>query len=615
VGFNWLYPGARAAGRPGGIISPLGAQYVPPRGVLRGGIGEFRAPYQASLVSNAIVNTGLAGTTVERVTCIGPDAPVPDWNAFLANPSSVPATCGAGGTTFTDAAPSVELFDRSYTNARRWTGNLSWASAYKRSYYTIDASYSRNVAQPGLVDLNFAGTPAFTLSNENDRPIYVPATSIDTTTGLVSPVAARRSADFGRVVSRRSDLEARVAQATINLVPYYPERFSSLIGNVAYTYSHSRSIARGFDGATFGDPRSTEWATGFMPAHQIRLQLGYRIPKINSSITTFWNFQSGLPYTPLVAGDINGDGLANDRAFVFSPRSAPTPEMAGDLATLLATTTPEARRCLERQFDHAASRNSCRRPWTTMMNARFDWNRRFGDNFHYVTGSISFSNPLAGVDRLLHGGNGLHGWGIPAMPDPTLYLVRGFDQANKRFIYDVNPRFGNTRPSIAALYNPFRITFDISFSLNGNVARRQVELYLRPTRSAPGVRPPVDTIFRRLRSTGITPIDNYYWMLANADSLLLSREQVATITAAQTRRRAKVDSLYRGMAAELANLPASYDADAVTKRVQQVNQQIFSQPPSEVEEIRNTLTAIQFRLLPPILQQSLTPRTPPPRRP
>jgi hypothetical protein len=250
-----------------------------------------------------------------------------------------------------------------------------------------------------------------------------------------------------------------------------------------------------------------------------------------------------------------------------------------------------------------------------MMNARFDWNRRFGDNFHYVTGSISFSNPLAGVDRLLHGGNGLHGWGIPAMPDPTLYLVRGFDQANKRFIYDVNPRFGNTRPSIAALYNPFRITFDISFSLNGNVARRQVELYLRPTRSAPGVRPPVDTIFRRLRSTGITPIDNYYWMLANADSLLLSREQVATITAAQTRRRAKVDSLYRGMAAELANLPASYDADAVTKRVQQVNQQIFSQPPSEVEEIRNTLTAIQFRLLPPILQQSLTPRTPPPRRP
>jgi hypothetical protein len=34
---------------------------------------------------------------------------------------------------------------------------------------------------------------------------------------------------------------------------------------------------------------------------------------------------SGAPFTPVVDGDINGDGLWNDRAFVFSPATATPP--------------------------------------------------------------------------------------------------------------------------------------------------------------------------------------------------------------------------------------------------------------------------------------------------
>ena len=84
------------------------------------------------------------------------------------------------------------------------------------------------------------------------------------------------------------------------------------------------------------------------------------------------------------------------------------------------------------------------------MNARFNWNHTFGDLWHSVAGSVNFANPLAGLDQLVHGGDHLRGWGLPAAPDPILYYVRGFDPAAKRFIYDVNPRFGNTRPSVSA---------------------------------------------------------------------------------------------------------------------------------------------------------------------
>jgi hypothetical protein len=604
-GFSWLYPGARAAGRQSGFFSSLGGQYMPPRGVLRGGFGEFRAPYAPSLISNAMVNTGLAGTTTERLMCIGPDAPTADWSDYLANPTHVPATCDGSATVFSDATPSIELFDPSFTTARRWTGNLSWSSAYKQTFYTLDASYSLNVNQPGIVDLNFADRPAFQLDNEDGRPVYVPETAIDPATGIVSPVPARVSSEFGRVASRRSDLRSHVAQATLSIIPYLPRLLTRFMVSGSYTYSRSRRLTRGFDGNTFGDPLTPQWASGFTPDHQIRFRLGYRFTRLHSIFTTYWNLQSGFPYTPLVAGDINGDGLANDRAFVFRPESAPSAGVASGMTSLLASTTPEARDCLRRQLGSAAGRDSCTRPWTAMMNARLDWQHRFGDTYHYVNISLAFSNPLGGLDQLLHGGNKLHGWGLPATPDPTLYFVRGFDQSARRFVYEVNPRFGNTRPSVAALYNPFRVTLDVSFSLNGNVARRQVEIYLRPTRSAPGVRPPADTILRRLRSTGAFPIDPYRWIIQNADSLLLTRDQVATVTAAQKRRDAAIDSMYKALANELASLPPKYDIDDVTKRTNDAQRRIFEWSDSDRAELRRTLTPIQTRLLPVTISRML----------
>src|SRR6185369_2181927 len=97
-----------------------------------------------------------------------------------------------------------------------------------------------------------------------------------------------------------------------------------------------------------------------------------------------WRLQSGYPYTPIVASDINGDGLANDRAFIFDPAHAPTVDVANGMSSLLGNTTAEARDCLRRQLGTVAGGNSCRRPWSLLLNARADYERRLGDNWHYV---------------------------------------------------------------------------------------------------------------------------------------------------------------------------------------------------------------------------------------
>jgi hypothetical protein len=435
------------------------------------------------------------------------------------------------------------------------------------------------------------------LANEANRPVYVAPTAIDPSTGLVAPTDARVSNEFGSVLERKSDARSEVKQATVTLAPSFNSA-SLIILNGSYTFSSSRSLTRGYDGATFGDPRQLNWVTGFMPTHQLRLSLGVRIPKINGAFTTYWGLQSGYPYTPIVAGDINGDGLSNDRAFVFDPAHAPSAQVASGLSTLFASTTGDARDCLTRQLGAVARVNSCRRPWSATTNARLDWNKRFGNQYHYLRGSINFSNPLSGLDQLLHGGSRLRGWGAPAYPDPTLYVVRGFDPTTQRFTYEVNPRFGNTRPSLGALLNPFRVTLDFAFTLNGNIARQQLEIYTRPTRGAPGVRPPADTILRRMLPNGPAPIVLFSWIIANADSLLLTRTQLADIRSAQAAARAKTDSIYKGLSVELEKLPADYDPDLVTAHIADVRR--LQTNSSEVGAIvSRVLSRIQIALLPP----------------
>jgi hypothetical protein len=540
------------------------------------------------------------------LSCVGAAVPTPTWAAYSANSGSAPATCadGSNASSFADAAPSVTLFDRSYAAARRWTGNLNWSSMWRFLTYSLDAAYSYNFDQPGVVDLNYNGKQQFTLTNEDSRPIFVAPTSIVPSTGLVSPLDARVSQSYGRVLSRRSDIRSDVKQATITILPVPPQRFSKAFVNASYTYSASSSLSSGFEDNTFGDPRVREWSVGQFPAHQLRTQVGYRFHKLNSSITTSWIFQSGFAYTPVVAGDINGDGVANDRAFVFNPATAPPPVAAG-MRDLLSSTSAEARDCLERQLAAVAQRNSCRRPWSTTMNARFSFDHQFGDQYHFVSGSINFWNPLGGLDQLLHGGDHLRGWGLPAMPDPALYYVRGFDQTTRQFIYEVNPRFGNSRPAVSALFNPFRITAELSFTLNGNVQHQRAEQMMRPTRNEPGVRPPIDTIYRRVSPNGISPMSPFYWVLANADSLLLTPEQQSAISSGAAQEAARNDSAFKALATELHALPRDFDMDSVVKRLREVNDYVFSGSGKRAAGvIRGVLTPIQLRLLPPSFSQS-----------
>ena len=93
---------------------------------------------------------------------------------------------------------------------------------------------------------------------------------------------------------------------------------------------------------------------------------------------------------------------------------------------------------------------------------------------------LNFTNPLGGLDQLLHGANNLKGWGTQAQPDPILYDVRGFDAGTKTYKYEVNPRFGGTSPSNNTIRAPFRLTLDVSIDVARPLVDQQLDRWLRP---------------------------------------------------------------------------------------------------------------------------------------
>lgn len=407
--------------------------------------------------------------------------------------------------------------------------------------------------------------------------MFVAPASIVATNGAVSPTLARRNSSFGRVVDVVSDLHSSTQSANFTLRPYIAERIRPYFGDVAMTYTlaHVRGQARGFDGTTFGDPTNRESARGDLDArHQLVAQWVFRpLGDGRAIMFLYGRLQSGLPYTPMVGSDINGDGLANDRAFIFDPAKVGDAGLAAEMRSLLSTAAPSVKQCLMSQLGQAAARNSCEGPWTAQLNASVRLSGQQLLHTPRMDVTINLANPLSGLDQLFHGSNNLHGWGGPAFPDRTLYSVRGYDAANNRFVYDVNRRFGSTSPATTTLRAPFRLTLDVSVDIARSIPEQMLDSWLKPGRAGrPGNRITAADLYRRFARTVPDP---YAELLQQADSLLLSDAETEQLRSVDKQYRTRVDALWNTLTEYLASLPEQYDFDAAARRTDQITDDVW----------------------------------------
>ncbi len=588
LGFTYRIPGQQGMSA---FMSPLSRTYRGPS-VIRGGIGEFRGPARPTLLSGAMTATGLPGG-MERLLCTGSATPVPDWQAYAADTSAIPSSC-TNTSTLADTAPSVTLLDRHWTPTESWRGTLGYSKTLFSTYLSIDANYSLNLHQPGTYDLNFAGAPQFSIADEGARPVFVSPSNIDPSSGAVSSVQSRTSAAYGRVVDRLSDLRGDARQLTVWAIPNLP--FSFGLVTIGYTYADARAQSRGFDQSTGGDPRLVEWSPGiFTPHHTFQVGIGKSFGKWGG-ITTSVRAQSGLPFTPLVAGDVNGDGISNDRAFVFNPATATDPAVASGLSSLIASGPAAARTCLARQLGQIAAQNSCTGPWSATMNASVFIYKPVPWTGSRAKVNLSFVNVLGGLDELIHGDNHLQGWGMSPFPDQTLLRVRGFDAGSNSFLYSVNPRFGSTSLATTSQRVPFRIALDVRIDVGHSYQEQQLEQNLRIRPPLAGTHAPLDSVVMRYRRNYS---DFYGYLLVRLkDSLALTLDQQRQMQDRRDVLAKTADSIYTVLAQYLVDLPDSYDRKAAVKRINDADDAIWTAIDAEGPFLVKLLTPGQIRLLP-----------------
>ena len=307
----------------------------------------------------------------------------------------------------------------------------------------VNGTYSYNFNQPDAIDLNFLGVQRFTLPAESGRPIYVLPTSIDAASGLIASRDARVSPAFNAVSSLRSNLHSQSRQLTIALSPFTIAA-PRVRWSLTYAYLNVSQQYRGFS-STVANPLEVRTGVGASPTHDLAYSLSYNL---RNAVTFTWGgrLTSGTRFTPTIAGDVNGDGRSNDRAFVFDPATVGDAALATSMRGLLDHGSGAARDCLRRQLGNLASRNSCTGPWTSgNTTLRMVLNPTRIRLPQRTTLSFAMSNPIGAADLLLHGQNRLHGWGQTPFLDQSLLFVRGFDAATSRYKYEVNQRFGSTR--------------------------------------------------------------------------------------------------------------------------------------------------------------------------
>ncbi|HXY18923.1 MAG TPA: carboxypeptidase regulatory-like domain-containing protein [Gemmatimonadales bacterium] len=464
AGFTWTFGSAPATEF---------QAFQPATWVIRGGVGEFRNQAPTNLVAQARASTGL-GLTTSQVACVGGDVPAPDWPQVFATADSIPGACLSGGLPQplgSQAAPAVEVLAPGFETPRAWRGSLSVERRLTQLLrLSVEGSLARGVAQTGITDVNLNTVPVFTLASEGNRPVYVPASAIVPSTGAAIFTASRVDPAFGNVLLAQSNLYSSSAQITTTLGGVVGP---GIVFSASYTLQRARDQQTGIRSVTAGDPDVAEWArSSFERQHNIVLTVTYPF-STSLEITSVGRLTSGVPFTPTVGGDVNGDGLRNDAAFIFAPGSG-TP-VAQAMSQLLATASPSVRGCLERQIGTIAARNSCIGPWQGTVDFQFNWRPAFWGLNHRLQVSVVTYNFLRGLDELLHGVNGAQGWGLQTQPDATLLYVTGFDPATMSYAYQVNERFGATYGSATAYRPPFQIGIQARLTIGPDRVRQALD--------------------------------------------------------------------------------------------------------------------------------------------
>jgi len=511
-----------------------------------------------------------AGTT--REVCSGADVPEVSLDVEA-------APCVSGGA-IQSVGRTVAASDLRPSTSNRVDGSLSFADALPGIMLQLGAAIAQNdniAVRPSP----FIGTPVLArLAGDGGRALLVPESAIGSD-GVVG--VARIPDDLPGVSLLTPGGSSSAEQWRVRIGSN--NAFQRVTWNATYvlTTGHQRLISIALPIPSPG------FASGPLSAggrHSIAFSFGTWIGSANVRIAGL--ARSGVRFTPLADRDLNGDGVANDAAFI--------PQTLAN--TWAAAAAPNVRSCIRESAGRIAGFNSCTGPWSvsSLIYASVP-GLMLGLPRGYNV-SVQLSNPLA----VFAGGSG---WTFGnVMPvNSTLVHITGFNSQSHGFSGEPLSGFGKPSNLAAGISDPMRFAIGIQIPLGPSIISQRTDKVLSLLQH--------DSTTGSRNGAGM----EYLGDIPPMPLMILSSADALQLTASQRKELQALGS--RWMAIASRDVLSAYGTGprgdpggeaAVRSRLVQARAEFFAETVAINTAARNVLTLDQMDLLPDSLKTFLNPR-------
>jgi len=426
--------------------------------ILKFGAGLFASELTTQPITFAHIDNGVDFRQIDIRTSV----PTPDWKAYQNNFNLVPGVAYYNSLTAKQPATVLAL-DKNLKSPLTFKTNLSYYHYFNKTL-RVGANVYFNTTWDNfyLYDLNLKRNASF-VTNEG-RSVYVPASTLTATGTNSQPTLAnsRISANFNQV---RYFTNTNWASKFIGSMLEVAQQLGK-DGSMSVSYALGK--ATGTPPYDNGDPRNANFSVGssywdyasygknWMSDGDQRHNIVALImsPTFHGfSITSSFQAYQNAHYTVNVNKDIIGEGNdGQELAYVFDPNDPKTPaNIATDMKTLLAQTSPEFKKFLESNFGKFAPYNGGLMPWRTQWNMSIAYGLKVNKT-HNLTVRADIYNVL----NLLN-----PEWGYyNQIGNTSLYSLSGFDATTNSFNYTVNTNAG-TKTKNASYYS---VQFGVRYS-------------------------------------------------------------------------------------------------------------------------------------------------------
>jgi len=426
--------------------------------IIRLGGGIFASDINNYAMINNMV---FDGTRTASIDVQGSLVPTADFAAYREDPSSSP-----GAELFNN--PSITKISTINMNAADaavpviYKANLTYTHFFSDQFKVGVSAYTtlgRNNYM--YVDRNMVDEPYFRIAAEDNRGVYVPADKIKAN-GTSDWMNGRKSKNIGRVLEMNS--EGKVNQYAF-VVDGTLRYFRDGEISVSYTWNDTKDnttyTGNVANSATLAqmvrdDPRDLSNMNYSSNQFRHKLVVYGTLPSIwGINLGARFSGMGGSCYSMIVSGNINGDFVStNDLAYVYDPSASSTPEyLKVGIQSILDNANVEEsfKDYIRKSFGKVAERNGGINKFYGSLDLRLS--KKFKT---FKTQNIELSIDAFNFANLLNKNWGAnHNLGTQA-----IYVVKSFDAAEKRFVYNVNTNAGVS--SISG--NPYQIQVGLRYS-------------------------------------------------------------------------------------------------------------------------------------------------------